>query len=60
MMKRQRDSQTVRADRGILSHHAVLADRRYHADRPNPEDLKDQEDPETGEKTLVSLLSEGI
>lgn len=39
-------SQRVQADQGNLSHHAVRADRRYHADHPNPEDLKVLEDPE--------------
>lgn len=44
--------QKVQADQGNLSHRAVLADPQYHADQPNPEDLKDQEDPDRIENTM--------
>lgn len=44
--------QKVQADQGNLSHRAVLADPQYRADQPNPEDLKDQEDPDRIENTM--------
>lgn len=48
--------QRVQADQGILSHHAVQVDRRYRADQPNPEDLKDLEDPEGGNRTENTVI----
>lgn len=48
--------QTVQADQGNLSHRAVQADRRYHADQPNPEGLKDPEDPERGKERRKTRL----
>ncbi len=48
--------QKVQADQGNHAHHAVLADQRYRADQPNPEDLKDPEDPESGEKRWETQL----
>lgn len=38
--------QRVQADQGNLSHHAVQVDQQYHADQPNPGDLKDLGGPE--------------
>lgn len=56
LIKWQWNLQTVQADQGNLSHHAVPADQQYHADQPNPGDLKDQEDPDRREDSCFIAL----
>lgn len=56
LIEREWNLQKVQADRGILSRRAVPADPQYRAGHPNPEGLKDQEDPDRREDTLISCF----
>lgn len=54
LIEREVDLQKVQAGRGNLSRRAVPADPQYRAGQPNPEDLKDQVDPDRREDARVS------